>query len=282
VEPVAAELLVTLAAGDGSTADRRAWADLGALIRQPFQRIISTHMPPASTGEPEMTALERAPEDSAAAQRLSMAIALRAMVDAEFYNGLLAWQAHAETLRTGSGDVHNSIDGSSVYGSSIQARDISHITINSAAPPAKPGRKTRDSDDSERRKAVERAAYNRLLSRLPQPEFVRVRLIPAGGMARLTGGRYRPESPAYFGSGVDAMLQRLKEIADGKIDVPGVYSVTPEHLRFDQAASYLRSLRLETVGDVANRYLGVYSTTSVNKFLSEYRQCLSDYFNERV
>ncbi|MFC8449327.1 hypothetical protein [Kitasatospora sp. NPDC057223] len=86
-------------------------------------------------------ALEQAPADPARGQLLSTVLAVRAALDADFRTGLQQWHERAKLVRTGDGDVHNSISGGHQYGTVVQGRDL---TFNSPLPP--PGGQARHED----------------------------------------------------------------------------------------------------------------------------------------
>jgi hypothetical protein len=92
-------------------------------------------MPAVSSGAAELVALEQTPDDPTRGQLLSTALAVRAALDADFRTGLQQWHEHAKLVRTGDGDVHNSISGGHQH-TAVQGRDFSGLTFTShAAPP---------------------------------------------------------------------------------------------------------------------------------------------------
>ncbi|MFF3328830.1 hypothetical protein ACFYWX_04595 [Streptomyces sp. NPDC002888] len=120
MDQVAPELLMALAGGTAGAAGQQIWASLRELVRRR----------PASgerTGEGELTALDEASDDTVRARELAGVLALRAQQDPAFAQALEAWRRAAEAVnrgRTGSGDVHNKISGSTFHGTVVQARDI--------------------------------------------------------------------------------------------------------------------------------------------------------------
>ena len=139
MDPVAAALLAAIAGGAGGEAGRQAWAGLGALVRRPFRRGSDDAAAPAvSSGELELAALGQMPADPARAQALSTALAVRAAVDADFRSRLAAWQEQAKQVRTGDGDVSNTISGGTQHGAVLQGRDFSGISFTTPPPPAPP------------------------------------------------------------------------------------------------------------------------------------------------
>ncbi|WP_406419533.1 hypothetical protein [Streptomyces sp. NBC_00842] len=87
-----------------------------------------------------MARLEQAPTDPAHAQVLSAALAVRAALDTEFRDGLQQWHQQAKLVRTGDGEVHNTISGGTQNGPVLQGRDFSGISFAMPPPPrATPG-----------------------------------------------------------------------------------------------------------------------------------------------
>jgi hypothetical protein len=62
-------------------------------------------------------------------------LAVRAAVDTEFSAGLRQWHEQAKLVRTGDGDVHNTISGGTQYGPVLQGRDFSGLSFTTSAPP---------------------------------------------------------------------------------------------------------------------------------------------------
>ncbi|MFG3254567.1 hypothetical protein [Streptomyces sp. NPDC048172] len=139
MEPLSISLLLALAGGAAGGAGQAAWTSLGALVRRPFQRGESD---PAPTGEPEWDDLARSPADQDRAQALAFALAMRARADADFARELASWRQQAETARTGTGDVHNTISGGN-QGVVLQARDV-HGPLHLGNPG--PGQNPRDGE----------------------------------------------------------------------------------------------------------------------------------------
>lgn len=126
-------LLAALAGGAGGEAGRQAWAGLSSLVRRPFGRSRNTDAPAASSGEAELAQLAEAPDDTARAQALSTALAVRATLDADFQASLRRWCASAELL--GTGDIHNEIKGGRFAGPVLQGRDFSSISFTTPPSP---------------------------------------------------------------------------------------------------------------------------------------------------
>ncbi|NED78328.1 hypothetical protein G3I51_39645 [Streptomyces sp. SID9944] len=135
MEPISMALLVALAGGAGGEAGQRAWDALSTLVRRPFRRGEDT--PAVSSGEAELAALARAPGPERA-NALRDALAARAVLDARFGADLRQWHEQTGALRTGDGEVHNTISGGTFHGPLVQGRDFSGITFNTAAAPPSP------------------------------------------------------------------------------------------------------------------------------------------------
>ncbi|AKH85608.1 hypothetical protein AA958_28965 [Streptomyces sp. CNQ-509] len=150
MDPVSVALLAALAGGAGSEAGRQAWTGLSALVRRPFRcgQGDSPEAPAISSGEAELTRLAEAPTDPARAQALSTALAVRAVLDADFSAGLQRWHEQARLVRTGDGEVHNTISGGTFSGPVLQGRDFSGVSSTPLPPPATaPGVSTPPVDD---------------------------------------------------------------------------------------------------------------------------------------
>ncbi|MER5532610.1 hypothetical protein [Streptomyces mirabilis] len=137
MDPISVALLAALAGGAGGELGRQAWVGLTTLVRSPFGRRQgeSAQAPAVSTGEAELVRLREEPEDAARAQALSTALAVRAAVDTEFSAGLQQWHEQAKLVRTGDGDVHNTISGGTQYGTVLQGRDFSGLSFTASTPP---------------------------------------------------------------------------------------------------------------------------------------------------
>jgi hypothetical protein len=136
MDPISVALLAALAGGAGGELGRQTWVGLTTLVRRPFTRgqEESVQAPVVSSGETELVRLQGAPGDVARAQALSTALAVRAAVDAEFSSGLQQWHEQAKLVRTGDGDVHNTISGGSQHGPVLQGRDFSGLSFTTAPP----------------------------------------------------------------------------------------------------------------------------------------------------
>ncbi|MER6358034.1 hypothetical protein ABT186_41210 [Streptomyces sp. NPDC001634] len=118
MDPTSVALLAAPAGGAGGELGRQAWVGLTTLVRRPFTRgqDESVQTPAVSSGETELVRLQEAPGDAARAQALSTALAVRAAVDAEFSTDLQQWHEQAKLVRTGDGEVHNTISGGTQHG----------------------------------------------------------------------------------------------------------------------------------------------------------------------
>lgn len=137
MDPISVALLAALAGGAGGELGRQVWSGLTTLVRRPFGRGQgeSAQDRAVSSGEAELVRLQEEPGDAVRAQTLSTALAVRAAVDAEFSVGLRKWHEQAKLVRTGDGDVHNTISGSTLYGPVLQGRDFSGLSVTTSAPP---------------------------------------------------------------------------------------------------------------------------------------------------
>ncbi|MFE5681381.1 hypothetical protein ACFQ7B_38515 [Streptomyces erythrochromogenes] len=142
-------LLVALAGGAGGEVGRQSLAGLSALVRRPFRRGDGTDGQdlPVSSGVAELARLEQDPADRARAQELSTVLAERAVLDTGFRTGLEAWHEKAKLVRTGDGQVNNTISGGTIEGPAVMGRDFSGLTITtSPPPPARPPATETDGD----------------------------------------------------------------------------------------------------------------------------------------
>lgn len=134
VDPVSAAVLLAVAGGAAGEMGRQAWASLSGIVRRPVQvpaaEVNAGRAP--SSGEAELVALQRDPADTSQAHALSVALHRRAEHDAVFRAGLEQWTQQAKLLRTGDGDVSNTISGGAQSGPVVQGRDFSGITFNSS------------------------------------------------------------------------------------------------------------------------------------------------------
>ncbi|MET9080516.1 hypothetical protein ABZX77_01235 [Streptomyces sp. NPDC004237] len=138
MEPVSVALLAALAGGLGGEAGREAWQRLVTLVHRPFRRgpaTTSTADPLVRSAEPELTALTRTPEDPSAAQALSTALAVRAVLDVEFQHGLEEWLRTARRLVETPSAVNNHISGGTYHAPVIQSGSISELNVTSSPPP---------------------------------------------------------------------------------------------------------------------------------------------------
>ncbi|MEY9997484.1 hypothetical protein ABIE67_009603 [Streptomyces sp. V4I8] len=135
MDPISVGLLAALAGGAGGELGRQVWAGLSALVRRPFRRGQDTEVPAGGSGEAELVELEGAPDDPARAQALSAALAVRAGLDADFRTGLQQWHEQAKLVRTGDGEVHNSISGGTQNGPVLLGRDFSGVSFTTSPPP---------------------------------------------------------------------------------------------------------------------------------------------------
>lgn len=132
-------LLAALAGGAGGEAGKQAWSALSTLVRRPFQRTEATST--VSSGEAELAALEQVPGPEQA-NALSTALAVRAVLDPQFYTSLQQWHDQAKLVRTGDAEVTNTINNSTFHAPVLQGRDISGVSIAATHPAAPPATST--------------------------------------------------------------------------------------------------------------------------------------------
>jgi hypothetical protein len=144
VDPVTVgAVLLAIVSGAAGEAGSRLWAGVSALVRRPFR-----HRGPDDSaislrsGDAELKALEEAPSDQARARALAEVLVARGDADADFGRGLQEWWAQASQVRTGEGNVTNTISGGTQNGPVLQGRDFNGpITFGSAPPPPPPAAK---------------------------------------------------------------------------------------------------------------------------------------------
>lgn len=135
-------VLLAIVSGAGGELGSKLWTGVSALVRRPFHprhpaEDAAALMP---SGEPELEALERAPADEGRAVALAEALVARAGADAEFRQALEGWWEQASPLRTGEGNVTNTISGGTQHGPVLQGRDFTGMTFGAApaVPPPVP------------------------------------------------------------------------------------------------------------------------------------------------
>ncbi|TQF05488.1 hypothetical protein E6W39_28705 [Kitasatospora acidiphila] len=136
MDPVSVGLLVALAGGAGGEMGKSAWSGLSALVRKPFHRGGNSADDQFSSGENELALLNQAPDDTARAQALSTALAVRSALDSEFRAELNAWHAEAQQVPLIQiRDVHNTVSGGN-NDFVIQAGNIQgNVSKTTLAPP---------------------------------------------------------------------------------------------------------------------------------------------------
>ncbi|MER8028970.1 hypothetical protein ABTZ78_08415 [Streptomyces bauhiniae] len=125
MEPISAGLLVAIATGAAGEAGKQLWERLAGMIRRPPAEPSDT-----PTGDTELVALAQSPGDRARAQALGDVLARRAQGDEAFRADLMQWRQQAQNLRTGDGDTHNVIRGSTHHAPVLQGRDFSGVNFN--------------------------------------------------------------------------------------------------------------------------------------------------------
>ncbi|MFD7731364.1 hypothetical protein ACFV6F_13395 [Kitasatospora phosalacinea] len=104
--------------GAGGELGKQSWNALTALIRRPFQHAAAATV---SSGEAELVALERDPQNPELAGRLNTALAVRAALEPEFGPQLEQWHGQAQSALKGD-TLHNVISGGSFTGFTIQGK----------------------------------------------------------------------------------------------------------------------------------------------------------------
>ncbi|WP_327178040.1 hypothetical protein OG599_24015 [Streptomyces sp. NBC_01335] len=145
MDPISAAVLAALAGGVGTEAGRQAWTGLSELLRLPFRRGDTDDSLVVSSGEDELAALAEAPGELERAQRLSTALAVRAVIDADFRLALEEWRRTARPEEIGRNGVTNHISGGTHYGPVLMGRDFfgPSVTTRDSAEPGTRGADTR-------------------------------------------------------------------------------------------------------------------------------------------
>lgn len=114
---------------------KSAWSGLSALVRKPFRRGDNSADDQFSSGEGELALLNQAPDDTARAQALSTALAVRAALDSEFRAELDTWHTEAQQVPLIQiRDVHNTVSGGN-NDFVIQAGNIQGNVSKTTLPP---------------------------------------------------------------------------------------------------------------------------------------------------
>ena len=138
-------VLLAIAGGAGGELGGRLWDGVSALVRRPFRHGqaaatsgAAVAVPPQS-GEAELAALERSPADKGRAEALAQVLLARADADGDFMRGLEGWWEQAAPIRTGEGNVTNTISGGTQYGPVLQGRDFTGpLTFGAITAPPSP------------------------------------------------------------------------------------------------------------------------------------------------
>ena len=131
VDPIAPELLMTLAGGAASAAGQQLWTSLRDLVRRRSRAAAADGEDLTPEGEEQWRALDEASDDARRARELAEVLARRARQDPAFAEALQLWRRQAEAAReetTGRGDVNNTVSGGTQT-NVVQARDI-HGSLN--------------------------------------------------------------------------------------------------------------------------------------------------------
>jgi hypothetical protein len=133
-------VLLAIAGGVGGALGAQLWAGVSALVRRPSRHHAaadSTAQAPLPVGTAELAALERAPTDEGRAVALAEVIVQRARVDAEFRQALEVWWEQSAPIRTGAGNVTNTISGGTQQGPVLMGRDFTGLMFR-ATPSVPP------------------------------------------------------------------------------------------------------------------------------------------------
>jgi hypothetical protein len=124
-------VLLAIVSGAAGKAGERLWNGVAALVRRPFARrgISEDEAGPAGGGSAELAALEKEPHNQERAVMLAEALVARADADTGFRQELEAWWKQASVVRTGEGDVTNTISGGTQNGPVLQGRDFTGLTF---------------------------------------------------------------------------------------------------------------------------------------------------------
>lgn len=111
---------------------KSAWSGLSALVRKPFRRGDNSADDQFSSGEGELALLNQAPDDTARAQALSTALAVRAALDSEFRAELDTWHTEARPVleQPRVRNVHNEIKDGRFDGFVIQVGNVEQLNQN--------------------------------------------------------------------------------------------------------------------------------------------------------
>jgi hypothetical protein len=129
-------VLLAVLSGAAGEAGSKLWDGVVALVRRPFRQADAT--PAVSSGEAELAALQRAPDDQAKAQTLARSLVARAETDPGFHQALANWWGQASQVQAGHDNTTSSITGGTFSGPVYQGRDMT-INTGPATPSARPG-----------------------------------------------------------------------------------------------------------------------------------------------
>jgi len=121
-------VLAAVVSGAGGQAGSRLLNGVVSLVRRPFR-----HKAGAS-GRAELAALQQAPDDRDKAVALAKALLARSAGDEDFRRALESWWEQAEPIRSGTGNVTNTISGGTQHGPVLQGRDFGNITFGAPPP----------------------------------------------------------------------------------------------------------------------------------------------------
>jgi hypothetical protein len=130
-------VLLAVISGASGELGTQLWAGVWALVHRPFRRRAPAGQAAAtpSAGNAELAALEQNPADEQRAAALAEVLIARASADIEFRQALQSWWDQARTLRTGDGNITNTISGGTQQGPVLQGRDFGDVTFGAAPVP---------------------------------------------------------------------------------------------------------------------------------------------------
>jgi hypothetical protein len=133
-------VLLAVVSGASGELGTQLWASVSALVHRPFRHRAPGDQAAAAppTGNAELVALEQNPADEQRAAALAEVLIARASADIEFRQALQNWWDQARMLRTGDGNIANTISGGTQQGPVLQGRDFGDITFGAAPVPRQP------------------------------------------------------------------------------------------------------------------------------------------------
>jgi hypothetical protein len=142
VDPVTVgAVLLAVATGVSEALGGQLCAGVVSLVRRPMhgRKEPAGELSAPASGETELAALQKSPDDQAKAVALAEVLLARAANDSGFEQALDEWWERAAPIREKTANVTNTISGGTQYGPVLQGRDFTGLTFGaSLAPPAQP------------------------------------------------------------------------------------------------------------------------------------------------